>query len=382
MRLSPHVRSVALMAAVILCLPPAARAAGNSSANIDQARNGTASAPISPVHFQNGNAGAQNSHYLEGHSIPYRVRLDGLTPGTHTVVIGWDIRQGGKNALDYITSPNRPEPHPQFLAPHPGEVVDPPHGPAEFVAPPGGLPGAFAGRTHFGIPVPVAVLSGQPLASFNALPAAEKELWTYNGTVTGASYVNNADGNLGNLSAAASESRMQITFTANASSVVIAFGGHIASQADWGAGNSASAINGSPYHGRVISLDNTSIGNQDRSLSADAVLGCNLTGPPSACSGTVQTFSETSHESGVNYVWSFTSNSSGASFVGSTTGSSVQVNVGQAVGGSEGFTLQVAISNGKSAVTCSLPFTVNPPPIVELTGESLGYSAGVRTFRA
>src|ERR1041385_2700855 len=125
MRLSPHVRSVALMAAVILFLPPAARAAGNSSANIDQARNGTASAPISPVHFQNGNAGAQNSHYLEGHSIPYRVRLDGLTPGTHTVVIGWDIRQGGKNALDYITSPNRLEPHSQFLPPHPAEVVDP-----------------------------------------------------------------------------------------------------------------------------------------------------------------------------------------------------------------------------------------------------------------
>jgi hypothetical protein len=358
------------MAAVILCLPPAARAAGNSSANIDQARNGTASAPISPVHFQNGNAGAQNSHYLEGHSIPYRVRLDGLTPGTHTVVIGWDIRQGGKNALDYITSPNRLEPHSQFLPPHPAEVVDPLEG----------LSGSFAGPTHFGIPVPVAVLSGQPLASFNALPAAEKELWTYNGTVTGASYVNNADGNLGNLSAAASESRMQITFTANASSVVIAFGGHIASQADWGAGNSASAINGSPYHGRVISLDNTSIGNQDRSLSADAVLGCNLTGPPSACSGTVQTFSETSHESGVNYVWSFTSNSSGASFVGSTTGSSVQVNVGQAVGGSEGFTLQVAISNGKSAVTCSLPFTVNPAPIVELTGESLVCPDGVRTY--
>src|SRR5438045_1277744 len=81
-----------------------------ASANIDQARNGTATSPISPVHFQNGNAGAQNSHYLEGLSIPYRVRLDGLTPGTHTVVIGWDVRQGGKNTLDYITSPNRLEP--------------------------------------------------------------------------------------------------------------------------------------------------------------------------------------------------------------------------------------------------------------------------------
>src|SRR2546430_13059031 len=90
-----------------------------ASANIDQARNGTASAPISPVHFQNGNAGAQNSHYLEGHSIPYRVRLDGLTPGTHTVVIGWDIRHGGKNPLDYIPGPNRLEHHAQVLPPRP-----------------------------------------------------------------------------------------------------------------------------------------------------------------------------------------------------------------------------------------------------------------------
>ena len=137
-----------------------------ASANIDQARNGTASAPTSPVHFQNGNAGAQNSHYLEGLSIPYRVRLDGLTPGTHTVVIGWDVRQGGKNALDYVTSPNRLEPHAQFLPPHPAEVVDPLEG----------LTGTYSTATHFAIPAPVAVLSGQPLASFNALPAVERHI--------------------------------------------------------------------------------------------------------------------------------------------------------------------------------------------------------------
>src|SRR5439155_24247916 len=202
----------------------------------------------------------------------------------------------------------------------------------------------------------------------------------YNGTVTGIVYVPNADGNMGDLAAAASESRMKVTFTASTSSVVIAFGGHIASQADWGAGNSASAINGSPYHARVISLDNTSIGNQDRSLSADAVLGCNLTGPPAACSGTVQTFNETSHESSASYLWSFAANSSGASFVGGTTGSSVQVSVGQASGGSEGFTLQVRITAGRNAATCSMPFTVNPAPNVPLAGEPLVCPDGVRTY--
>jgi hypothetical protein len=374
MRLSPHLHRIAALVAVgvLACLPMAARAAvtANSSANIDQGRNGTADSPTSPVHFQNGNAGAQNSHYLEGHSIPYRVRLDGLTPGTHTVIIGWDIRQGGKNALDYITGPNRLQPHSQFLPAHPVEVVDPLEG----------LTGSFAAPTKFGITPPVAVLAGQPLASFNALPAAERELWTYNGTVTNVTYVQNADGNMGDLTAAASESRMRITFTTTKSSVVIAFGGHIASQADWGAGNSASAISGSPYHGRVISLDNTSIGNQDRSLSTDAVLGCNLTGPASACGNTVQTFSETSHKTGAAYLWSFTANSSGATFVGGNTGSSVQVNVGQATTGSEGFTLQVRITSGRSAVTCSTPFTVNPAPYVPIAGEPLVCPNGVRSY--
>jgi len=365
MRLSFHVlRSLRLWVAVVALATaaPAARAqdpfagAGNPSANIDQARNGTAAAPISPVHFQNGNAGAQNSHYLEGLSIPYRVRLEGLGPGSHTVTIGWDIRQGGRNALDYVTGPDRLEPHAAFLPPHPREVVDPLEG----------LSGAYAGPTRFGIPAPVAVLSGQPLASFNALPTAERELWMYNGTVTNVEYVPNADGNMGDLAASASESRMRVTFTAEASSVVLAFGGHIASQFDWGPGNSASAINGSPYHARVISLDGASIGNQDRSLSADAVLGCNITGPDAACPGSVVTFSETSNEGSAGYLWSFAANSSGAHIVGGNTGSSVQVDVGSASSGSEGFTLQVQVTSGKTAVTCTTPFTVTPGPRVSV----------------
>ncbi|HEY6196407.1 MAG TPA: HYR domain-containing protein [Candidatus Eisenbacteria bacterium] len=342
----------------------------SASANIDQARNGTAASPTSPVHFQNGNAGAQNSHYIEGFSIPYRVRMDGLTPGTHTVVIGWDVRQGGKNAIDYVSSPNKLEPHAQFVPAHPAEVVDPLEG----------LTGTFSAATHFAIPAPVAILSGQPLASFNALPAADKELWTYNGTVTGITYVPNADGNMGDLTATSSESRMKITFTATASSVVIAYGGHIASQLDWGTGNSASSISGSPYHSRVIMIDNTSVGNQDRSLSADAVLTCSVEGPATACAGSVQTYGESSTGSGNTYLWSFAANSSGATFVGGNTGSSVQVNVGQASNGSEGFTLQVAVSSGSNAVACSMPVTVSAPAAVSLSGDPVVCPNGVRTY--
>src|SRR6185436_3541594 len=51
----------------------------------------------------------------------------------------------------------------------------------------------------------------------------------------------------------------------------LAWGGHIATRQDWGSGSSAVAISGSPYHTRLIALDGSG-GNQDRSLSADAVI--------------------------------------------------------------------------------------------------------------
>src|SRR6185436_8118677 len=51
----------------------------------------------------------------------------------------------------------------------------------------------------------------------------------------------------------------------------LAWGGHIATRVSWGAGSSAVAISGSPYHTRLLDLDGSG-GNQDRSLSADAVI--------------------------------------------------------------------------------------------------------------
>src|SRR5207244_2918508 len=47
----------------------------------------------------------------------------------------------------------------------------------------------------------------------------------------------------------------------------------IATRHDWGLFNSAVAISGSPYHMRLLNLDPPNRGgNQDRSLSADAVI--------------------------------------------------------------------------------------------------------------
>ena len=65
--------------------------------------------------------------------------------------------------------------------------------------------------------------------------------------------------------------RITITFTAAQANPVLSWGGHIGTRVQWGVGNSAVAISGSPYHTRLVDIDGSG-GNQDRSLSADAVV--------------------------------------------------------------------------------------------------------------
>jgi hypothetical protein len=98
----------------------------------------------------------------------------------------------------------------------------------------------------------------------------------------------------------------------------------------WGDGNSAAAVSGSPYHTRLIEWDDdgagphipTSVGNQDRSLSADAVLDppiCDLNGPSSFECSTTSSFTSgviaSDLSSGVTGVWSVFSTTCGTNSV-------------------------------------------------------------------
>ena len=68
---------------------------GQPAADIDQIRNGAFDSPNDPGEWVNGNAGHQNAHYLEGHSIGYRARLTDLPVGeTITLILGYDIKHG------------------------------------------------------------------------------------------------------------------------------------------------------------------------------------------------------------------------------------------------------------------------------------------------
>ena len=225
--------------------------------------------------FVNGNLNRTKAHYTEGDSIPYRAVMDDLTKGvTYSIRIQWDTVDSGAYAIDYLTGFNF-----SFEGTkHPGEpdvtptvgVNDMSSNTFSTVAIPSDAQLLDGFGAEFG--VTDGLDSGQPSGEqFITIFGAVSNLST-------SEIIYSPDG---------TKAKILVTFTYtgstanNADSVVIAWGGHIASSLDWSDDpgetvETASDISGSPYHTRVLNLvDNgqvKSVGNQDRSLSAAAVI--------------------------------------------------------------------------------------------------------------
>ncbi|MEN9300541.1 MAG: hypothetical protein RLZZ254_322, partial [Actinomycetota bacterium] len=192
--------------------------------------------------WQTGNLNSSSSSYPEGDSVPYRARFDGLVAGeTYLVTIEWDALEGGKHAIDYLTTYTRTETN--ALA-------------------------CDAATCGSATAVTAAIPSD---ASLGSVPQAAGVFTLYGASFTPSGTVisNPALGNLCDglpcptptnptgytivdSSESSQQKRISVYFTANHETAMLAWGGHIASQADWGAGMSASEINGSPYHMRLI----------------------------------------------------------------------------------------------------------------------------------
>ena len=219
------------------------------------------------ANWQTGNLGISNSDYAEGDSIPYRSIASNLTVGqTYKLQLEWDTSKDGKHAIDYPTSYNRTEGG---------------SNPCAGVS-------CSGGTNTLAIPVDphvsgagVIQVSGQSFTAFGAtFPASGATVSNSGGNLCGSSTcsipANPTAYSLNGTFTGTSETGFSIYFTATHSTAVIAWGGHIARRLDWGAGNSAGNISGSPYHMRVIdfqcsNVDNCSSGNMDRSLNANAV---------------------------------------------------------------------------------------------------------------
>ncbi len=252
-----------------------------ASATLDQCRNGGVGAtPVpcnpntkNPLGWVNGNAQGQQAHWREGDSISYRVIITGLTPGStgNTLLFNWSTVHGSKHAIDYITSYDRTERNTTT----PSQFYANNNNPCSDVLGATDCNPALP-RTYFPIPSPVTngVLTncgGSSGTFVGAIPTGGdmqiKGFGAAGTVITAVAYQSVQDPS----GSGQCSTGFSVTFTAGGSTVVLAWGGHIASQADWGIGNSASFISGSPYHMFLDELNGASTGAQDRALATSAI---------------------------------------------------------------------------------------------------------------
>jgi hypothetical protein len=258
----------ALGAAVLIAFLPAAATGANAAANLDQCANGAAPSPsndgcdVAAADWVNGNLGSSKANYLEGDSIPYRMRFSNLaTTGPHAVTIEWDTTKSGKHAIDYIDTYNQ-----SVLNANPCLGVSPCSAPTTFPIP-------KDPQVDNGSSSPIKQGAGVFTLWGGTITGVTCGLGGRTGSCAGTNpyFYKNGTGFVGDKSAA-----ITVQFTASVANPVLAWGGHIAQRrantfsGGWGDGNAAVNIPGSPYHTRLIDLDGAG-GNQDRSLSADAV---------------------------------------------------------------------------------------------------------------
>lgn len=214
--------------------------------------------------WTNGNLNSSNSTYTESDATVQRLAIADLTPGNHTVTIQYDSLKGGKHAYDFITSDIFSEdwvnsadlcasPLTSFascaLAPAVYSSVIP--------TAPNTNTGAYNTDENAGSERKFAIRNGS---------------WVSVGTPT---VIGGAD----------APTNIQLTFTVPSNclnkyqkqgidvcEVLISFGAHISKEEDWGIGNSAVDIQGSPYHVRVVELDGGTVGSRDNQMAASAIV--------------------------------------------------------------------------------------------------------------
>lgn len=206
--------------------------AQNPSTSLSQGQNGALGGILDPMHWRNGNLNPQQSHYIEGHSIPYRVLMINMPVGQEVeLILGYDVVNGSKYAIDFITDFQQLQSHNFYN--HTSEEFVNPLDPAAFSAPTSTLPitmPSYLLAANDGIQGVVNARN-----EFLTLQAADKtkmSIWgaTFNGVygVQYKYYQNNTEINSAqvlDLTNGETKARFSIKFTPTQPNVTLSWGG-------------------------------------------------------------------------------------------------------------------------------------------------------------
>jgi hypothetical protein len=209
--------------------------------------------------WQNGNLNGNNASYPEGGVVPFRLALEGLAVGNHTIRISYDFTAGGHKAYDFLATWNATNAAGKICVPSGGAISSmcpalPPVSSSPLPADPFTVDGlsVHGAETYAGMPRRLSIWGGSILA------------------ISSPVHTGSASGN--------SEVELVVTFKATGPAVLFAWGGHLAQSSYWnssigGAADGASLVSGAPWHVRTLGLDGSGSKNQDRSIQPSAISG-------------------------------------------------------------------------------------------------------------
>jgi hypothetical protein len=273
--------------------------------DFQQAANGKS--PDFIIKFNNGMLNQSNSRYGEGMAVPQRLILTGLSGSSHTIQLRHQVTKSNVHAFDFLVSWEQAVMAAGFLYNgYQNELnllFDPAYRCSETIS--------AASSNACTLLTGTLPANQTALVSLGSLPNTPN--MPAHSIANAISYFENSAGWLGTgygartleiraddvITAAAITfdgydaagpdyyATYTLTWTSNASDVIIRFGAHIAVGEDsggYGFGFGASSISGGPYHIRLDDLDGHSIGNQDNQVlvqdlpTGNIILPVNLTG--------------------------------------------------------------------------------------------------------
>jgi hypothetical protein len=208
--------------------------------------------------WQNGNLNGNNTRYPEGGIVPFRLAVEGLNAGTHTIRIQYDFTAGGHKAYDFLARYNG------WISP---PVCGTGGGGVSSMCP--SLPGSSSAA----FPSDGARVDGQYVRDAQAYSGVVRRLTIWGGTIasiTGPTHAGSTSGN--------STAEFVVRFVSTGPAVLLAWGGHLAQSRFWnmaagGTRDGAGEVSGAPWHMRTLQLDGSGNRNQDRSIQPSAIVG-------------------------------------------------------------------------------------------------------------